>query len=216
MVDLSAVSQQVRVRGVITGKACIEIVCEAVGACGPVQVLRLCAPADDCCQAELILHAVKCLKSSSHRFRSCDGCGINACLLEDVCIISKADRLCCVRETDKSVHANIAGVRVSCPCAVAHIRKESVPVTKVSVRAADEDIRHTGALILLLQLVLDVDAAAHGFDLYMDACLFFILRSSFLESRINLDLAVYKTKRFAVSCYCRCKSRHHSACNQKG
>ena len=136
----------------------------------PVKICSLCAVADNCSKSELIFLGIKCLKCSLHGIRTCDRCRIDACLLKNVCVVSETDCFCCVREADNfAFTVNIFSFCVFYPLLTAHISKKAFPVSEIRSTAVYEDIRHIVALIVLLQLALNVYAAAHGFDFNMNA-----------------------------------------------
>ena len=165
-----------------------------MGAGGPVQILRLAAPADNCCKSELILLGIKSLESCLHAVGACDGSGIDAGFLKNGSVVSKADRFCCVREADDlAVCILVACICISCPRLIAQVSQLAGPVAEVCIGTANEDVGHVVSLEIALKGILDVDAAAHGLDRYRNACLSLVSLSCCLQSCINFDLAVDKT-----------------------
>jgi len=84
---------------------------------GPVQILRLAYPRDNCGKSELILLGIQSLEGCLHALGTCDGSGIDAGFLKDVSVISKADRLCRVREADDLAVCILVG----CICALCRL-----------------------------------------------------------------------------------------------
>ena len=190
-VQLAAVHEHVKVSGVVTGKAGVEVLAEQVLRGGPVKLGGVGAVADDSGDAQLVLHGVDLLKGGLHGLGAGDAGGINAGFVKDALVVGKADRLSGVGEADESAGLiNKAGIGIGGPGLVGHIDHHASPVVEVGFAFANEDIGHVAGLIVLLQRGLQVNAAAERLDLDMLAGRFLVDLGSMLQGLRDLDLAV--------------------------
>ena len=163
----------------------------------PVEVDRLSGVAQHCGQSKLALLGVQSLESLLHALRSGNGLGVNARLLQNVSVVAKADRLLGVRETVYLAILLVGQLRVLGPLLVTQVNDVALPVLEITGAAAHKDVGHIPGLIVILQLALDIDSAAHGLDGDLSPGLLLIGLGQLLELSIDLDLTVYQAKRLA-------------------
>ena len=201
-VDLAAVIEKVNVGGVILCKTCVEVLREYVCTGRPAEVCGLCAPAEDCCDSELVLHAVDLLDCCRPCCGACQCSGINAGLLKDLCVVCKSGSFYRVREADGAhLRVNQFIIGVVCPRLTGKISQQAVPVCRL-VRFDDENVGHVVCLVHLLELVGCVCVAADGLDVDNLAGLFLVLGCQLCQLVMDLGLAVQKADAFAACCSC--------------
>ena len=162
---------------------------------GPVQVGGLTAQIHHGGQAQLVLHGIDLLEGFLVGGVGGQGAGVNAGLFQNVGVVGHADGLGGVGEAQHGARVvGVSLVSVGDPGLIAHIDQQAFPVGKVGFGTVDKDVRQVVCLVVVLQLALDVDAAAHGLDLDGDAGLLLVQLGELFQLLVNFDLAVDQTK----------------------